>query len=170
MKSVYMICGLGGAGKSTYAKKIQQSLLEKYPNKKVVVCSVDEFRTWDYKGTPIEEAKQLMINKVKNSLEFFDFIIADFSFDGPKSRKWFLDNINFPYNINFNCIYLKMTPEKLQENILKRNPNFILDDEKNSKIKRLCQCQQQPTEEEFDFKEVNIEIITSFNPGTKVIF
>ena len=42
MKSVYMICGIGSSGKSTYANKLYKELKDKDLNKKIIICSVDE--------------------------------------------------------------------------------------------------------------------------------
>lgn len=159
MKSVYMICGLGSSGKSTYAKKLQKELLEKNPNKKIIICSVDEFRTCNYQDTPIEEAKALMINKVKKSFIDNDVIIVDFSFDDTEVRKWFLTLVNFPYNINFNCIYLKCTSEEIIANNYRRNSCFILNENKRKQIETLCINQRAPTKKEFNFKEVNIKVV-----------
>lgn len=157
MKSVYMICGLGNSGKSTYAKKLQ----EEFSNEKVVICSVDEFRNRT-NNISLDEGKALMIEKVKKSIDDFDIIIIDFSFDTTKARKNFLDKVNLPYNIDFHCIFLQLTADKIIENGFKRNPKWFLDDEKKSKIIRSCDKYTTPKVEEFNFEKVDIKVITSF--------
>ena len=71
MKSVYMICGIGSSGKSTYANKLYKELKDKDLNKKIIICSVDEQRP---RGTniPIEVARERFVKKVKDNIDFYD--------------------------------------------------------------------------------------------------
>lgn len=155
MKSVYMICGLGNSGKSTYAKKLQ----EEFSNENVVICSVDEFRRNDFDKVTIEEAIQKMIEKVKKSFIEYDIIIIDFSFTTIECRAKFLKDFNFPFNINFNCIYLYPLQEKIIENGFKRNPKYIINEEKRKKINEWYNGQEIPKEEEFNFEKINVKVI-----------
>ena len=161
MKSVYMICGIGSAGKSTYAKKLKKEIQEKEPCKKVVICSVDEQRP---KGAmvSIEEAKEKFVEKTKKVFNDYDVIITDFSFDCAYSRKWFLDSVNFDYNIDFHCIFLKIPIEQIIKNNYDRNPKYILTKEKEDRLNQLCAYNGIPVKEEFNFYKTTIKIITEF--------
>ena len=155
MKSVYMICGLGNSGKSTYAKKLQ----EEFSNENVVICSVDEFRRNDFDKVTIEEAIQKMIEKVKKSFVDNNVIIIDFSFTTIECRTWFLKEFNLPFNIDFNCIYLYPSQEKIVENGFKRNSKYIINEEKRKKINEWYNGQEIPKEEEFNFEKINIKVV-----------
>ena len=140
---------MGYAGKSTYAKKLYKELKEKDPDKKIVICSVDEQRLSS--AVPLETGKENFIKKIKASINLYDIIILDFSFDHVDSRKWLLDSVKFDYNINFYCIYLKPSIEQIVNNYFDKSPKIALTKEKYDEMVKVHSNKDLPVEKEFNF-------------------
>lgn len=156
IKTVIMICGLGSAGKSTLTKILK----EKYFNN-AKICSVDYFTC---NGYNIKEGVKEWTRQVKESFLEYETIILDYCLDSLESRKKFLKSFNFPKNINFICLYLDTSPQKIIEHNFKRNPAYELNEHEVNKIYKYYYNQEFPNETEFkQFSNSKIFIIKDNN-------
>jgi predicted kinase len=124
MKStVYLICGLGGSGKSTYAQKLVESGLLKF--------SIDEY-VYSLHGrsiTTLPEHEYLEIyrvarieldNQLADAIKQKHTTVVDYGFWTRKGRDYY-KNLIEENGGEWKLIYLKASPEVLLKRLKERN-------------------------------------------------
>lgn len=126
MKSVvYMLCGLTGSGKTTYAKKLQKA------NPNLIRLSVDEIifdqygrygedypeeKYFEYYEPAVKELDNQLIEHLKNGKS----VIIDTGFWTKAERDRYKKLIE-EYSVEWKLVYFKTDPEVLFKRLNKRN-------------------------------------------------
>lgn len=120
---VYLLCGLGGSGKSTYAQKLADNGLEKF--------SLDEY-VYDLYGRVIttlpereylecyRDAKTELDQELIGAIKEKHTVVLDYGFWRRESRDYYKRIIE-EYGGDWRLIYLKASPELLLKRLKERN-------------------------------------------------
>ncbi len=120
---VYLLCGLGGSGKSTYAQKLTDDGLEKF--------SLDEY-VYSKFGREIanlpedvylehyRKAKIELDNKIANRIRKGQSIVVDYGFWRRSSREFYKKLVEDSGG-EWKLVYLKASPEVLLKRLKERN-------------------------------------------------
>lgn len=120
--TVYLLCGLGGSGKSTYAKKLTQSGLQLSLDEYVydvygrdIVHLPEDVYKKHYQAAKLELDKQL-VTELKRGRS----LILDYGFWRRDSREYYKRLIE-ENGGEWKLIYLKATPDVLWKRLKQRN-------------------------------------------------
>ena len=120
---VYLLCGLGGSGKSTYAKKLMNSGLEKFSLDEYVYSKFGR----DIVNLPEEvyldhyrKAKIELDNKLAEIIKRGHSVVVDYGFWRRSSRDFYKKLVE-DNGGEWKLIYLKASPEVLMNRLKERN-------------------------------------------------
>ncbi len=120
---VYLLCGLGGSGKSTYAQKLTEKGLQKF--------SLDEYvySTYGREITTLPESEYLKIyrtakieldNKLVSAIKHKQSVVVDYGFWRKSSREFYKRLVE-ENGGEWKLMYFKATPEVLMGRLRERN-------------------------------------------------
>ncbi len=120
---VYLLCGLGGSGKSTYAQELANNGIEKFSldeyvyNKygRAITKLPEEVYEAHYRSAKVE-----LDNKLISTLKNKQSAVLDYGFWRRKSRDYYKRLIE-QYGGEWKLIYLKASPETLKNRLMQRN-------------------------------------------------
>lgn len=120
---VYLLCGLGGSGKSTYAQKLAERGLEKFSLDEYVygkfgraIVDLPEHEYLQHYRAAQEELDQKLISTIKNKQS----VVLDYGFWRRSSRDYYKQLIE-KHGGECKLIYLKASPETLKKRLQERN-------------------------------------------------
>ena len=152
MKIIF-ICGQGGTGKSTLAKKI----LKSYGGEAKII-SMDALRRED-PNIPNQKVRETILNQIQNSFNE-DLVIVDYALDTVYYRKEFFSCLTFPDDTELIIIGARPSLDTVFQWQEKRQ-NSPLSETQISKCVQAYNRFQAPTTEEFnEFKLKEITALT----------
>lgn len=157
MKNVFMLCGQGSSGKSTYAKFLSKQL------KNCEIIAMDNISS----QLNIEDRyfiyKSNIIKAIQSDAEN---IILDLAHDTVKRRQEIYTLFSPPEEINLFVIYLRPSLFQIFENQTKRQKSELSFEQK-SVIERLYNAAQLPEESETKSYKFHNTSIFILNPQEK---